>query len=926
MPSSIWITDDVLRRAFVSFSRRFTRSLPPCMSSLQHKPKILSRRVSGEALGHWEDLEIEAIASGLFDEAPPSFSWSVGLRPIDHRAGVKVLETDSYNYMATQASKPLVYDPWSSPYYASKPKAKSSSGVQGVMSSFFESILQPISPTSASPSEITPIDSQPVLRTIPSLYARELLAELEEALRVGKKSVHSMVASYREIKHEAPTLYLSSTGVMLFLRSMLELHMYPYVVQVMEKEELISGDIEKIFKNSLENVKEDQKRKILADLMDFCSRANRPNLVKLFKSSSEAIFGDAAAHSKNEKKLPINRTTMEEPDAAKRIEGERDLEFRSLIMKSYTVFLLQQNIAMIAGNLDTKISIATSRAIFQRFVHLNAVKEGIDHLFFPEINIPGSNNIATLCGACCELDKKEIGFQIIKNSLKFNVFNLVSSVDLQEGLRCVVAEEQLIWLWELVKESKSILIRDITPVALGRFIGRACQMNLGNRDQWIEMNGETPLLAMCVDIIIRSPEKVKEAMVSKIATLLEVWVWEWRVKGDDTKQRTNMKTLEYGIPYMSRFLQTLPVGVADSALGILIQRVVRNCIRKEQEIWPLAILWPLVSTVAQTPALWKNEESLGIFFLERTLLKKDFATQYLAFRTDEAIARFVARHYLPFRISKASLQDLPTVKADAQNILIKLRDLEELYIRKNINVFAVAILAFRGTSIPIGTLVPDMVFTLYKLNRVDDIVAMLRVLSQNEISMKMRFWAYLIRTITPKYPVQALELLKIYPRAQYSVYAYFIAVTARDNPKLAMKAYRIFTRPQFFNHRTATRHRAVYRRPKERLLVAMAYKFARSPQLSTRQALRAVQYLLRAMMFRPPYKKNKKLAKVFAAVVVGRREMDGVNPLGERLKWALKQIAGQDGKEKEIEVANMAARVGLRIRRTRAIGKSLLQR
>jgi hypothetical protein len=334
----------------------------------------------------------------------------------------------------------------------------------------------------------------------------------------------------------------------------------------------------------------------------------------------------------------------------------------------------------------------------------------------------------------------------------------------------------------------------------------------------------------------------------------------------------------------------------------------------------LHILWPLVATLAKTKSIWTDEENIALWSTERVLLRKRLAAVYLRYRTDEEIARFVARHYLPFRIG-LSRRPEKTEKAalDSEKVMIRLRSLETTRERfPHLNPFAIAILAFQGTSIPTTTLLIDMIYHLYHLGRPLDIVGMLQGLSVYSIRPSRSDITQIIRLLTKPYPESALNLLRLYPDVQYSTFAHFIASTASRNPELAISAYRLLTPP--FVHRlsdSTSRPCPPGRRlPKRRLLTAMAWKFANSPMLSPRQCFRYVQKCFQTMMMLklPP---GPRVGLAIAVAGIERAIQAGIPLKSEwpRVRWILWSIKRTSGMKREKEADVMVRSWEIKMRR-----------
>lgn len=570
----------------------------------------------------------------------------------------------------------------------------------------------------------------------------------------------------------------------------------------------------------------------------------------------------------------------------------------------------------------TKIGVKTSQAIFRRFIDLESFGKSAKYALNPAVNVPRTNNIARICYQLCNQFRYRDAYNLIMAALKVDKFGFLSDRDVLVGIRTVDSkgsktEEELVGLWEALNKSRAISIRDIQKRTFAAFIGRACRLKFGKKSQWWEGRGATPLLKMCLEIILLRLRG--EVNTDHLATLLETWVWNWQGNED---ARIDTLSLDESIPFMSNFLDAMPPEQLDEVIKLAVQRIITNCRRKDNEIWPVRILWPLVASFAQKRELWTSEESIALWVIEGLVLRKGLGPKYLAFRTDAEIARFVVRHYLPFRMALESKDT--SEKEMAKSVFFELKNLGEIRVELDPDIragmdmrmetnqdmevgpFAAVILAFKSTGIPCKILLLDMAYTLYSLGRPTEIVDMLQSLNHHTIRPSSSQYAHLIRTLTPKYPESALALLKLYAKSQYSTFASYIATVAYKHPHLALNAYRFLTRPNTFPYTPDQPRLSPRRRPKRRLLVAMAWKFANSPALTARQSHR---YVLKCYgtMLKLGYSPGPTVGLAFAIAAVQKSIKEGV-PIrmsSKRQKWALQVIKRQAGTKKAMEVAKI---------------------
>jgi hypothetical protein len=539
------------------------------------------------------------------------------------------------------------------------------------------------------------------------------------------------------------------------------------------------------------------------------------------------------------------------------------------------------------------ISKETSRAIAQRFIDLGDAKTGASYAVNPLINVRDSNFIGTICDGLCDQGFYGSAYSLILDALAKDEFGLVSDLDMRRGIRSVDKfnnpEENLHQLWIAMKQSSALNISDLGLNTYAAFLGRATRFKLGTAEQWEEGKGGTPLLIMAIEIVLRFTNEEKERNIGLIGSMVEAWVWSWRGRRLDQPKLTN---LNESIPFMARFFSTLPPATLNYAVFTTVERTTTNCIRRGGEVWPLRVLWPFVATLAQTRRIWADEESIGLWNTERVLIRKRLAAVYLKYRTDEEIARFVARHYLPLRMGLTGPGHATNATQDAQVVMVRLRSLETTRQRfPDLNVFAIATLAFQGTKIPTAILIVDMIYHLHRLGRPLDIVGMLESLAKYKIYLKSSAIARVIRILTKSHPKCALKLLELYPRTQYSIFAQFIAFTARHNPSLAITAYRLLTPPNVHLFSTKIPSPPGRHLPKRRLLTAMAWKFANSPVLSPRQCFRYVQKCFQIMrMLKLDPGPRVGLAIAVAGIEKAIRANVPLKSEWRRIQWILKSV------------------------------------
>lgn len=701
-------------------------------------------------------------------------------------------------------------------------------------------------------------------------------------------------------------------------------------LEVLEKEDLVAVESVDLVWLSLDYFEGAKRNDVLEGLYSVCKSEGRQRFC--------AMLAEVEARAQEDLHAAILKETTQMMSQILKGKGATEADFARGVKMAKDTTMLCAIIDRILST-RTKIGIETSRAIFQRFIDLENPDESIKYALNSSINVPGTDNIANLCTILCNKTRYQTAYDLIIAALKVDKFGFLSDQDVLVGVRAVDStsertEEQLVDLWEALNKSSAISVRDITKNTFSAFIGRACRLKFGRKDQWWQGNGATPLFKMCIEIIIlRLRGEVK---LDHLATLLETWVWNWH---GNERARVNLNSLDESIPFLPVFLDVLSPTQLDHVFTVTINRITANCLRKGGEIFPVRVLWPFVASVAQNSRIWTNEESTALWVLEGAILRKGLVSKYLAFRTDSEIARFVVRHYLPFRLALENPDG--SAKEKAKRVFFQLtRDLEQterdmdpetragletgivMGPQKGMGPFATAILAFQGTGIPCRTLLLDMVYTLLRLHRPQEIVHMLQHLNPYGIRPSSSQYARLIRIMTAAYPDAALRMLKLYAKSQYSTFASYIATVAYTHPHHALAAYRFLTRTNRFPF-TLDQPTLVPRRyPKRRLLIAMAWKFANSPVLTARQCLRWVHKCYGTMM-KLGYSPGPTMGLAFAVAGVQRTIREGI-PVrvgSARMRWLLVKVRKQAGPKKAAEVEEILRRWEAK-RTERARGRS----
>jgi hypothetical protein len=69
--SSVWITDEALRKSFLLFARGFSQSSPRC-------ERLAGWRTRSTMLKRTESASTEELSASGWGDIPPTFSWSLG--------------------------------------------------------------------------------------------------------------------------------------------------------------------------------------------------------------------------------------------------------------------------------------------------------------------------------------------------------------------------------------------------------------------------------------------------------------------------------------------------------------------------------------------------------------------------------------------------------------------------------------------------------------------------------------------------------------------------------------------------------------------------------------------------------------------------------------------------------------------------------
>ncbi|PWW73775.1 hypothetical protein C7212DRAFT_359258 [Tuber magnatum] len=738
------------------------------------------------------------------------------------------------------------------------------------VSTFFNSILEPFaaifSPWRALPPE-APCAPFSTVRESFELLNTRILAEM---------STSTAIMEYRRLKAIDPGLRLTGPAIIVFLRNLLKLGLHTPILEVLEMEDLIVEQGIMLLRIAMEGLSPEKRRKVARRLLEAGGDMKR------FRSMlSEEI------ESFGTEKVIVRSDREYVPDIRRAQSGD---EMRELLDE---IVLTKATI--------TK---GTSQLIASRFVELNELDLGASYALEPLINISQSNYIATICDALCDARQYGEGYKLIMGALKTAKYGLLSDLDMKRGVRTVDAmfqpHLQLYNLWEAMKSSSSIYPRDLSYHTYAAFLGRATKLRFGPQGSLGKGKGETPLLTMSIEIIVRFTDEEKKMAQGLLSSMLEAWIWSW---GRTCPKKPDLQTLEGSIPFLAPLFNILPPESRDPAILMAVERTTTNCIKSGGEVWPLWVIWPFVSSLAQAK-IWQEEESIGLWATERVLLRKRLAPAYLRYRTDPEIARFVARHYLPLRLGLTGPKRVTQQTQDAERVMVRMRSLENGAAKfPELSVFALTILAFKDTCIPSTTLLIDMIYTLHRLHRYTDIPALLTSLKSYNISPSRSDIARLIRLLTGVHPPSALKLLQTYPDTQYSVFAQFIVRTASPHPDLAVQAYQLLTPPTLHYFSRFQPKIPGRRLPGRKLLVAMGWNFANSPVLSPRQCFRYAQRCLRAML-ELGLDPGPRMGWAIAVAGIERAIRAGIPVRREwgRVKWVLKTVRKNAGPRRAGEV------------------------
>ncbi|CAZ83212.1 unnamed protein product [Tuber melanosporum] len=737
---------------------------------------------------------------------------------------------------------------------------------------FFNSILEPFtaifSPFSALPPEAPCAPFSTVQESFELLDARILAG----------KSTSTAIKEYKTLKTIEPGLRLTGPAVIVLLRNLLKLGVPTPILEVLEMENLMVDEGIRLLRVAMEGLSLEQRRRVAGRLLEAEGHLHR----KRFRT----ILSEEIKSFETEEVIVRNGSEY--------VKDIKKAQSRNEMRKLLDEIVL------------TKVAITrrTSQLIASRLVDLNELGLGVSYALEPLINISQSNFIATICDALCDANQYGRGYELIMKALKTGKYGLLSDLDMKRGVRTIDTMSQphlqLYNLWDAMKSSSSIYPRDLSYNTYAAFLGRATKLRFGLRGSLREGGGETPLLTMSIEIIVRFTDQEKKMARGLISSMLEAWIWSW---GSTCSKKPDFQILEDSIPFMAPLFNILPPESRDPAILMAVERTTTNCIRSGREVWPRGIIWPFVSTLAQAK-IWQEEESIGLWATERVLLRKRLAPTYLRYRTDAEIARFVARHYLPLRLGLTGPKRTTRQTGDAERLMVRMRSLERGAASfPSLSVFALAILAFKDTCISSTTLLIDMLYTLHRLHRYAEIPPLLASLKFYNISPPRSDIARLIRLLTRAHPTSALELLQIYPDTQYSVFAQFIVRTATLHPDLALRAYQLLTPPTLHYFSRFQPKIPGRRLPGRKLLVAMGWNFANSPVLSPRQCLRYAQRCLRAMLvlgFDPGPRMGWAIAvagveRAIHAEIPVRREW-------ERMKWVLETVRRNAGPKRAREV------------------------
>ncbi|KAG0634399.1 hypothetical protein HOY80DRAFT_986553 [Tuber brumale] len=863
--SPIWITDEALRWAFLSFARTFSQS-PRASERLQSE--LRRERWRAEEPKSRSSLPPSGVSMHGWGDVPPTFSWSLSR----YKDRTPSLDDPFMSAFTSRIPPPSAVNrptrPEGSHYQPPRPGA----------STLFNSILEPFSaifsPFSALPPEAP---------CSPFSTVRESFELLDTRILAGK-STTTVIKEYKMLKAIEPSLQLSSSAVIVLLRNLLKLGLHTPLLEVLEMENLMFDEGMALLKVAMEALSPEQRRRFARRLLE----AGGDLRLKRFRT----ILSEEIKSFETEKVIVRNSKEYAPDIRRARSRNEMRKLLNEIVSKKAT------------------ITSRTSQLIASRLVDLSELDLGVSYALEPLINISRSNYIATICDALCNAGQYRRGYELMMEALKTGKVGLLSDLDMKCGVRTIDTmfqpHLQLYNLWDAMKSSSSIYPRDLSYNTYAAFLGRATRLRFGLKGSLREGGGETPLLTMSIEIIVRFTDQEKKMAQGLISSMLEAWIWSW---GSACPKKPDLQTLKGSIPFMAPFFNILPPESRDPAILLAVERTTTNCTKSGREIWPLEVIWPFVSTLAQAD-IWQEEESIGLWAMERVLLRKRLAPTYLRYRTDAEIARFVARHYLPLRLGLTGPKRVTRQTGDAKRLVARLRSLERGAASfPSLSVFALAILAFKDTCIPSTTLLIDMLYTLHRLRRYAEIPPLLASLKFYNISPSRSDIARLIRLLTRTHPPSALELLQTYPDTQYSVFAQFIVRTAAPHPNLALQAYQLLTPPTLHYFSRLQPKIPGRRLPGRKLLVAMGWNFANSPVLSPRQCLRYAQRCLKTMAVLG-LDPGPRMGWAIAVAGVERAIRAGipVRREWERVKWVLETVRRNAGPNRAREVDLMLSR------------------
>lgn len=593
-------------------------------------------------------------------------------------------------------------------------------------------------------------------------------------LKRGEKSARSIVEQYRVLKAKHPTQLLSREGLVCITSELSELGMYAQLLEIWDGDQVVATETVSILNSALRDLVLDRRMDIVQGLLDACDSMGRQRLKALLKLEMEQILGIVFEQARAREAKPQKQVNSEQNELQ---QLERMLE----------AITMPDDVKVVLSNIASKkapLTIKESNTIFDKILEMEYYGYAVQLAKNEAVNIPESGNMTKVCNVLIERGMVGMAYNLVLSALlKPSADRFVSHQDLMQGIRASQSPTELVQLWNTLQLSIGIPISSIPVNILAKFLWQARKICLKPL-QW-DLSNESPLLRICIDIILQAPKRKKhEGLLKASAALLNRFIWQ----SMDTMSGASIDTTSfdtYNLPLFQQLVDELPAAYRDKVLFFMFVGWSKNNIERHRSMWPLEKLWPLASFISKT-TLWTDESSHFMRALEATLVKRDLIIPYLKSRDEAFAIRFAVRNYLPSRsvgVKVGEGRKVPDL------ILGALQSHEKDTTKTGESAFVAAVLAVQKVTTP-SSFVNSLARLLMQTGRGHEIVPFLESLDRYGIPLT-RLWSDfvdLVRMIGAVDENGAGRVISL--NEEYfgiKQWASLAASTAKDQPFLSRK-------------------------------------------------------------------------------------------------------------------------------------------